>query len=797
MKFFIKFIFIFFLSLFPIYTLDFTIQGRVIGEDGKPIRNAKISILEINKTTTSDAEGYFELVHIEVGKYIVLAAANRYKSDSVSITMKDKDETIQITLQKTNLETSEINVTAKSYASELLTAPQSVNVMEGRQLQKQRGENIMSSLNNTPGVSTLSTGAGTAKPVIRGLTGQRVLVLTDGVRQEEQQFGDDHTVDLDALDVSRIEVVKGPASVLYGSDALGGVINIIRSKAPLSKENPSKLSGQIITNSFSNNKQDAGAFSLFGNTNGYGYKISSSTRKAGQIYTPKGRLPNTGFTELNKSASVSVDGNWGNVYLDTFKREQVQDLYNNPNEELQGGKTFQSLSHEKSHLHGFFYFPFADLEIDAGYQRNNRREIPNKNIFVPIENILFNPLDSNFDKAYHIYQVAGRRDEQGLNLFLDTGTLDTKIHHKPMKGFKGTVGLSGMQQRNSTIGTEALIPKYNLVNYAAFIYEQYSVGNLTFSAGGRVDKRGVDIGSNANLGITEQTKNFQARTGTAGAVWRIVKPFAIALNFGKGFRAPTVFELLANGVHEGTGRYENGNNSLKPETSNNTDLSLRYATSKIQGELTFFKNQFQNYIYSVSVGKIDPHSGLPIYQYRQDRAELSGGEFSLQAEIVKWLILQGGVDILRGTVYKSFEPTNLLSLGSTSNDRIFDDLYTKHGSALPRMTPNRGRLSLRFTTEKFLALQNPYLTLGGRFIDSQNRVDKLETRTGSYNLYDLSFGFELPGIGTDTEKASFDFSVQNIFNKSYVDNLSRYKDYALAPGINYTFKLTVPITIIK
>lgn len=780
-----------------LFALDFNIKGKIYSLEGKPLANAKVTILELSQSVTTDNDGSFMFEHVASGSYTISASSLRHKSDTQKITLKDKDEYVEFTLLKTNLEMSEINVTAKSYASEMLVAPQSVNVIEGRQLKKQRGENIMSSLNNTPGVSTLSTGSGTSKPVIRGLTGQRVLVLTDGVRQEEQQFGDDHTVNLDALDVEKIEVVKGPASVLYGSDALGGVVNIIRSKAPTSKDNSKKLSGQITTNSFSNNKQDAEAISLFGNTNGFGYKVSSNTRKAGQIYTPNGRLPNTGFSEENKSASISSDGKWGNMYLDSFKRDQVQDVYNNPNELLQGGKAFRKTSHEKTHLHTFFIFSLFNLEIDAGYQRNNTREIPDKNIFAPIQNTLFSDTESNFTKGYEIYQVTGKREKQGLNIFLDTGTLDVKVHHKPFAGLKGTVGVSGMQQRNATIGTEPLIPAYNLVNYAGFIYEQYSIGDLTFSAGIRSDKRGVDIQSNPTLGNSEQSKIFSASTGTAGAVWRIAKPFAIAINAGKGFRAPTVFELLANGVHEGTGRFENGNKNLKPETSHNADLSFRYATSKIQGELSIFQNNFKNYIYSVSTGQIDHDSGLPVYKYKQDKAIINGGEFSLQAEITKWLVLQGGIDLLRGTVKKTFETTNLTPNSLTVLDRIYDDLYSKHGHALPRMTPNRSRLGLRLTKEKFFLLDNPYLSLNAKFVDAQYRVDKLETKTGSYNLYDLGFGFELPGLGKEAEKATLDFAVHNIFNKAYVDNLSRYKDYALAPGINFTFKLTVPFTIIN
>ena len=132
-------------------------------------------------------------------------------------------------------------------------------------------------------------------------------------------------------------------------------------------------------------------------------------------------------------------------------------------------------------------------------------------------------------------------------------------------------------------------------------------------------------------------------------VWRIIKPFAIVLNAGKGFRAPTVSNFLPMESTKEPERFENGNKNLKPEISYNTDLSFRYATSKIQGEITFFQNNFQNYIYPVITGQIDNDSGLPIYNYKQNKAVINGGEFSIQAELTKWLVINGGIDMLRGS----------------------------------------------------------------------------------------------------------------------------------------------------
>ncbi|TGM96914.1 TonB-dependent receptor [Leptospira yasudae] len=766
------FLFSIFLSPFSIFALDVALTGSVKDKEGNPVPNARILIQESRKSAVSDDKGEFVLDHVPPGKYTLIAIARGYHSESLSVTIGEKDQKIQFALAKSSLDESAINVTAKSTISDFLTSPQPITVLSGRQLDRQRGETAMSAINNTPGVSNLTTGAGTSKPIIRGLTGQRVLVMTDGIRQEEQQFGDDHTVELDAFNIQKIEIIRGPGSLLYGSDALGGVVNVIRDKAPLSGEGVPRMAGVFNSNSYSNNKQDAGNFAVFGNIDGFGYRASSNTRKAGRITTPNGTIPNTGMIEKNQSASIGLDGKWGNFYVDSFRREQTQDLFDNPNENP-GSTVHQKLLHEKSHFHSFLIFSAGNLELDFSYQRNNRREIESKNKLLPIKDVLLDESVDVFDKSFQYYQVTSRAKYQGLNLFLDTATADAKFHHKPIFNLlKGTFGVSGLEQKNRTIGTEPLIPSYGIVNVAGYFLEELKLGSVTLSAGVRGDKRSADIRNNAALGITEQTKNYYATTGSAGLVWRIDKSFSTILNYGRGFRAPTPFELFSNGVHEGTGKFEIGKDTLKPEYSNNLDLSFRYASSRIQTEISVFQNHIQNFIYAASIAEIDPESGLPKYKYKQGDAMLRGGEFSIQAEVTRKLVLSGGIDIVHARNQNDTNP-------------------------LPRTTPNRARAGLRWTEESIWGMKNFYVSINGRFYDSQYRVDPKETPSKGYNLTDIGLGFELPYFGDGTSKPTVDLSVQNVFNVAYVDHLSRYKDYALNPGINAILKVSFPFTVIQ
>ncbi|MBI3395289.1 MAG: TonB-dependent receptor, partial [Spirochaetia bacterium] len=504
--------------------------------------------------------------------------------------------------------------------------------------------------------------------------------------------------------------------------------------------------------------------------NPVGYRVSADSSRGGRIRTPNGSLPNTGFLEENANATIGADGAWGNWYLDAFHRELRQDLLDNPNEDRAARPGAQNV-HDKWHFHGFLIFPFFKLETDISSQRNNRREIPDKNVYYPIRGLLIDPNNNDFTKGVAIYQVTALPKKQGLNLELDTTTADVKVHHDPVFGLlKGTLGAAGVTQRNVTIGSEQLIPAYHLWSASLFAYEEVDLKNVVFSGGARIDRRAFDVSANTALGVTDQTRNFESKTASTGMVWRISKPFAVALNYGSGFRSPTPFELFANGVHEGTGKFEIGNRNLKPEVSKDIDLSFRFITRNVKAELTFFRNSIQDFIYSVSTGQVDGESGLTKYVYRQDPALLQGGELSLEAALLKWLVFQGGADVVRGTVEKRYDPANALNPDKAAQARIISELYTGGVSTpLPRVPADRLRLGFKLTSSSLGPLSKPYFSIAGRFIASQDRIDVLETRTPGYTLLDIGAGFEIPSLSNATDKATFDVAVLNATNEKYTD----------------------------
>jgi iron complex outermembrane receptor protein len=326
-----------------------------------------------------------------------------------------------------------------------------------------------------------------------------------------------------------------------------------------------------------------------------------------------------------------------------------------------------------------------------------------------------------------------------------------------------------MTQKNRSLEEEKLIPDFDAINIAGYVYEEAAFGDVSASAGIRYDGRTLDVRETPELGVTEQHLTYHALTGSAGLVWRAAEPFAFAFTIGRGWRAPTAFELFVDGVHEGTVRYEVGDRFLKNESAFNIDLSTRYASDRVQAELTLFHNVIGNYIFISPTGNIDSVSGFPVYLHKQADATLLGGEFSVQAQVSPWLVLNGGFDYVRAENNATTKP-------------------------LPLIPANRVKLGAKLTTQSLGPLRTPYFSTHARIIASQNRVEEFETTTGGYTLVDVAVG---GSIAAGEANINIDLIAANLFDAKYRDHLSRYKQYALNMGRNIELKLSVPFTLVR
>jgi iron complex outermembrane receptor protein len=632
-----------------------------------------------------------------------------------------------------DFEAEPITVTAKPRPSRTLTAPAAVTVLTGRQLERERAQSVMQTVQNAPGVTVNTTGAGIAKPVVRGLTSQRVLTLTDGVRQEGQQWGDEHGPEIDAHGIERIEIVRGPQSLLYGPEALSGVINVVRRRLKLDREK-FETGGLLALDGFSHNDQGAGSLELRGAGAGFGAAIRASARDASDIRTPRGRLSNSGMEERDFGGSLGAKAGEATILADVSTFEQKLRIHKDP-VASPGATAYQRVEHKKALLRAFVPTGLGRLEATAGAQRNRRQEFE-----------------------------AATDSVSKLRLVLDSFTGDVRLNHDPLGPLEGTFGVSGMAQRNDTQADEKLIPAYRQSDLGVFVFEELPAGPVTFSAGARWDQRRLFAGSEGALSVAAQTKDYRSLSGSFGASWAFAEGWALVGNAGSGWRAPSVFELFVNGEHEGSGRFEVGRADLSPERSINTDVSLRRQSATVQAEVTAFRNRVNHFIFPRPTGTVDAGSGLPVFNIAQANATLIGAEALVKWQARDWLGLSLGADVLRG-----------------DNDDLKEPL--------PQMPGNRIKWGLRLSQASLKTARNAYVSAAGRLVARQNRVAANEQKTAGYGLVDFGAGAELPFSGGEVRA---DFSVENAFDLPYRDHLSRYRAYALNAGRSFALRLSVP-----
>jgi iron complex outermembrane receptor protein len=706
--------------------------GRVTDSAGTPLTQVRVTVHEVARFTLTDAEGRYSLTGLPTGTYGVSFALVGYAPQVRRVTLREGQVALDVTLHPTLVELQELQVTATPLATTSLTSPQPTSVLSDQELQGNRSATLGETISVLPGVRNYSTGGGIGKPVIRGLSSNRVLVLADGQRLENQQWGDEHGPQIETGEAERVEVVRGPASVLYGSDALGGVINVITPDLPDAIGMDPFLSGNVIAGYASNNEQPDGTFSLQGASGGLGVRGSFTGRTSDDIRTPAGRLFNSGGTTVNGSGTIGYRGAGGSIAGTYSRREERVEIHEDPAEDPTA-TPFQRIGEDRVHIHGNLPLKSSHLDVDFGFERNRRRE----------------------------FEESGATDV-ALGLLSRTYTADARFHHAPVGNIAGIVGVSALRNEFEKFGDESLIPDNAYNNFGVYAFEQLEVGRWNLALGGRYDFRRLRVEDDADLGVVAQRRTYNSVTGNVGVLYRVAQTAAIVLNVGRGYRSPTAFDLFSNGVHEGTVRFERGDSTLRNETSINTDLALRIQGKKVTAEIGGFANFIDNFIFPDPSGQIDPGSGLQIFDVSQGNAELTGLEAALEYHPAPFLHLRGTADYTRGQ--------------NTTID-----------APLPLIPPFRATYSARLEGGQRGWLESSYLSLGGESNVRQTRVDPEDFAPAGYTLANIAAGVVVPLGG---RSVAFDAQVKNVFNKEYTNFLSRYKTYALDPGRNFIVRVT-------
>lgn len=642
---------------------------------------------------------------------------------------------------------SEITVEGVTGSQRLKDSPIPFAVISPKTLHGAIGTNLVDAITHQPGLTQITTGSGISKPVIRGLGYNRVVVVEQGIRQEGQQWGDEHGLEVDAEGVHSVEVLKGPASLMYGSDAIAGVMILHPEHALEDQTMQVRVGGEYQSN---NGLYDY-HIGYAGNLNGWIWNWHL-TEKAAHCYknSHDGYVPGTWFNEHDVQGLLGKNGRWGHSWLRFSNVNFTPGITEGERDEET--LPFQRVVHTKAVSDNVWFLGDGQLKAIVGYQQNYRRE---------------------FEEAM---------DEAELAMRLHTVNYDLKYQWSLSEAWKMAAGVGGMWQQNVNQGEEFLIPDYRLFDIGAFITASRQWARMNLSGGLRFDNRHLHTESlqeEGELRFEQLKKNFSGVTGSLGLVYNATDALNLRLNIARGFRAPTVSELSSNGVHEGSIQYEIGNGALRPEYSFQGDLGFDYTTHFVNLQASAFLNRISNYIY---LSRLDYETeGYRTYQYTQGDAQLIGGELSLDIHPIDPLHIENSFCYVRG-----------IQLHQSERDM--------HN--LPMIPAPRWNLDLRYELPDLLHrhLRRSHLAFSMEYNLRQDHFfafEDTETATPDYALCALSLGTDIHLRGHNYIEISL--VCQNLFDKAYQPHLSRLKytdgGGICAMGRNLAIKVNIPLDI--
>jgi len=696
-----------------------SVSGTVTDNTKQPVIGASVYIPELHKGTTTDANGKYSFKNLPNGTLKLSFEYVGYKSQNLEIPKLQKENTLNVQLETSTFQMDEVIVSTG------FNKIQSQNVMKVehatmRDLEKKGTSTLIEGLATIPGVSQVATGTSIGKPVIRGLSGNRVLVYSQGVRIENQQFGDEHGLGLNGAGVESVEVIKGPASLLYGSDAIGGVLYFNPEKFAEAHTFKADFNQKLFSNTLGSNSSlgiktstENWKFLARGSYNTHSdYQISGGDRVTNSRYNETDFKTGIGYS--NAAFSTVLRYNFNKLDLG-IPEEGIA-------EQSKSKNTIFPRQGVDNHLlswNSVIYLKNSKLDVDLGYIANDRSEFE----------------DSN---------------EASLRMKLKTFNYDAKYHLPKMGNFESIVGIQGMHQTNTNFGEEYLIPDATTNDFGIFGTTNYEWGKNVLQGGLRYDNRNVTTiahGTPGEEGSFEAIdRSFDSFNASLGYKTNLTDNLTMRLNVASGFRAPNLAELSSNGVHEGTYRYEIGNADLKTEQNLQTDLNLEYGNSHFEFFINGFYNHINNYIYVSPTG--EQLEDNDVFQYVQSNAKLYGGEIGLHLHPhpLDWLHYE-----------TSFE----MVTGKKQNEDY-----------LPFIPANSWNNSIRTEFKIKNWLEEGFASFNVNTTFNQNNVSGFETASKGYTLINLGLGGKVKW-----GKMAFDVNLNanNLFDKKYIAHLSRLK----------------------
>ena len=729
-----------FLSMSHLAIAQNDFRGTIVdAETSQPIIGVVIYAFDLNKSVVSDKNGNFNIVNNTTHDINVEIYIEEYKTQIVTLSSSTKQE---IKLVKNLLELQEIIITGDINKSREKVSV-SIETVKKINLLKSGKISLAENLSKLPGINSISNGTGNTKPVIRGLSNTNIVFLNNGIKAENFQFSSNHPFIADEFSAKKIEVIKGPASLIYGSDAVGGVINVI-------KENPANtntLEAEVNTQYHSNTEGLVANFDI---------KASGEKWLGGASVTNKNhkdyddgnneQVINTRFKELNLSLNLGYRNKLGNfvLYFD----------YNKPTYGITNQKSISVVNDDSRDINFWnaklenklltsknkFFIGEGILDVNLSYQQNRRQGISDS-------------LNTNPDMIF-------------ASMDLSTLSYNSKYSIRKNKS-KITLGFNGAFIENDAddfYGNSNPMPDTKINDFGVFVVDEIDLSDaLTLNVGLRYDVRTMKSYPFVSTGLNkhEIDNDYSSLSGSAGSTYKI-NNHLFKLNIASGFRSPNISELTQNGIHQA--RFERGDSNLEAQRNYQLDFNYHFHIDKLVFDVSPFYNKVNNYIYIVQTAEDAPIGGGKIWQYVQNDAILYGGEIAVDYHPLSWLGIHSNYTYTRGELNK--------------------------GGNLTQIPQNRFVAEVKWQNNKLGVFNNPYFIINFTSFQSQNNLGQLETYTPGYELFNINLGSKINLINQDF---NWYLSVNNLFNKVYIDHLSALKPLNLnGIGRNVVFGLNIP-----
>ncbi|MDH7603291.1 MAG: TonB-dependent receptor [Melioribacter sp.] len=713
----------------------FSLIGYVKEEkDDTPLIGVNVLIEELKIGTTTDTDGKFEFNNLKSGTYSLKFSYIGHKTITRKITIPSI-EPIVIKLEEGIINLQEVVVTGNPLSIDPKNLSQSTLSISNLELQIKRNISIAQILNFQPGIAMRSNGIAAARPIIRGFSNNRVLILENGLRMGDlSNTSDDHAISADGNTPEKIEVLRGPASLLYGSNAIGGVVNIITEDIP--------------------------------------------------NYISKGLIGDINFenSSVNKELNISSDIHFG---FDKFSfHSNYFNRYSKDYTDGNGSSVFNSDQFSRGYQLGFAFIPsflrsgisikdyFNSYGIPTFFNDEEQIKInmKKKEYRFLIESDKINFFVNNFSlkagyQNYEHKEILRATGETGTSFGLKSYSFDLSFKHKPIrlwqtKNISGVFGLWYQKQNYNVFGDEAFTPNANYDGIAAYIFEQIRINKLNMQLGVRIENNRVVIPESiiSDTHFPAEEKNYLSFSGSVGISYNISDDVSLFSNIANAFRAPTVEELSSYAIHEATAAFDIGNRNLNKENNLGFDLGLRVRKANHLVELSSYHNMLNNFIYrkptnyfyDAASNKFNDTSGYPVFIYSQSNASIYGFELIAQYEFTRNLSLTVMMDYVRGIVRDTKEN-------------------------LPQMPPFRFSIEQRYFTDNY------WFGYQWKLAEAQNKTAAEEKPTKGYGIVDIYCGVK---ILTGKFFHIISLKIENLLDQPYKDHLSSIKNFAYMPGRN-------------